>query len=184
METQTIYKLNASSLNILWECKAPGIPYSITVVGEELRVLCGETDEDNRFIRRCIPDEGFDTTFGIACPDDTGSQLSFDGNVLHVSQWYNKLILGLNDKGSVTSRFESQRGICGQVIIGNRIYIANTDAEETNDYYLSYVDRDTGKFEDVARIPFGARSLAFDGENLWTNHREQNEIVCFAMPEA
>jgi hypothetical protein len=36
------------------------------------------------------------------------------------------------------------------------------------------------KIEDVARIGFKARALAFDGERFWTNHREQHEIVAFA----
>jgi hypothetical protein len=31
--------------------------------------------------------------------------------------------------------------------------------------------------------PLHARALAFDGTNFWTNHREQNQIVCFARPE-
>jgi hypothetical protein len=35
---------------------------------------------------------------------------------------------------------------------------------------------------DLARIPFAARALAFDGERFWTNHREQNQIVSFARP--
>jgi hypothetical protein len=35
---------------------------------------------------------------------------------------------------------------------------------------------------DIARIPFAARALAFDGERFWTNHREQNQIVSFLHP--
>ena len=38
------------------------------------------------------------------------------------------------------------------------------------------------KIDDLARIPFAARALAFDGTNFWTNHREQNQIVSFARP--
>lgn len=41
----------------------------------------------------------------------------------------------------------------------------------------------TAKIEDLARIPFQARALAFDGKNFWTNRREQNQIVCFARPD-
>jgi len=39
------------------------------------------------------------------------------------------------------------------------------------------------KIEDLARIPFQARALAFDGKNFWTNHREQNQIVSFARTD-
>jgi hypothetical protein len=42
----------------------------------------------------------------------------------------------------------------------------------------------TPRIDDIARIPFSARSLAFDGERFWTNHREANETVAFARPDA
>jgi hypothetical protein len=32
-------------------------------------------------------------------------------------------------------------------------------------------------------VPFQCRSLAFDGEHLWTNHREADRIVCLAVAE-
>jgi hypothetical protein len=40
------------------------------------------------------------------------------------------------------------------------------------------------KIEDLARVPFACRSLTFDGENFWTNHRAANEIVSFTLPNA
>jgi hypothetical protein len=68
--------------------------------------------------------------------------------------------------------------------VGGIIWLVTTDAEETNDYWLTRVDpRPTiPQIEDVARVPFQARALAWDGEHFWTNHREQNEIVAFARP--
>jgi hypothetical protein len=38
------------------------------------------------------------------------------------------------------------------------------------------------KIEDIARVPFACRSLTFDSENFWTNHRAANEIVSFTLP--
>jgi len=40
----------------------------------------------------------------------------------------------------------------------------------------------TPKIEDLARIPFQARALAWDGKRFWTNHRERHQIVSFAKP--
>ena len=65
------------------------------------------------------------------------------------------------------------------------LYLVTTDAEETNEYWLTRVDlKAAGAGEptwvDVARIPFQARALAWDGTKFWTNHREQNQIVAFA----
>jgi hypothetical protein len=41
---------------------------------------------------------------------------------------------------------------------------------------------ETPRIEDLARVPFQCRSLAFDGESFWTNHREAHEIISFARP--
>lgn len=37
--------------------------------------------------------------------------------------------------------------------------------------------------EDLAAVPFASRSLAFDGEKFWSNHRAANETVSFTLPE-
>ena len=68
---------------------------------QELRVLGGGTVDDNRFIRRCVPGQGFGPTFRLPCPDDCGSQLGFDGQRVHVSQWYPMKLLTLGSTGQV-----------------------------------------------------------------------------------
>jgi hypothetical protein len=182
-ETKRIYSINPTTWRVDWEIAAPGTPYGMAVVEEELRVLCGETNDD-RIIRRCIPREGFDARFKLPCPNDSGSQLGFDGRRLFVSQWYPKKLIELGDDGTVGKIINVPHKICGQVCVDDCFYLVTTDDESTNDYWLTRVDATTAvpKFEDLARIPFAARALAFDGRNFWTNHREQNEIVSFAQP--
>jgi len=182
METETIYQINPDTWKVLWEVKAPGVPFGMVSIGDELRVLCGETAEDFRIIRRLIPDHGFDTVFKLPCPDDTGSQLGFDGTSLYVSQWYNKVILQLGIDEQVQKSLSSPHGICGQVFVGKSIYLATTDAEETDNYFLTQISLNSETATDIATIPFGARALTFDGQNLWTNDRENHEIVCFKRP--
>jgi hypothetical protein len=182
LETQRIYALDAHRWTVREEIQAPGKPYGMTVVGDELRVLCSETDEDHRVIRRFIPGHGFRTQSAIPCPDDTGSQLAFDGDRLYVSQWYNRKVLSLDEKGEVGTVIQAPHGICGLVVVDGCFYLATTDDETTDDYWLTRIDArgEQPKIEDVARIGFKARALAFDGERFWTNHREQHEIVAFA----
>jgi hypothetical protein len=184
-ETRHIYAIHPGTWTIGWETAAPGTPWGMTVVGEELRVLCGETADDNRIIRRCIPGHGFDSKFGIPCPDDTGSQLSYDGQRLNVSQWHPKKVLMLGAEGNVERVIQVLHGICGQAYVDGFIYLVTTDAEETTEYWLTRVDLRPAKpvIEDLVRIPFAARALAFDGTRFWTNHREQNQIVSFARPD-
>jgi len=181
-ETKRIYAINPATWTVGWECAAPGTPYGITVVGSELRVLCGETADDHRNIRRCVPGEGFDPSFCLPCPDDTGSQLSYDGQRLHVSQWYPKKVIAIAADGKPERVIAAPHGICGQVFVDGTLYLASTDAEDTTDYWLTRLDLRgaTPVVADVARIPFQARALAWDGTKFWSNHREQNQIVAFA----
>lgn len=185
LATKEIHKIDTESWKSIWNTPAPGNPFGMVWFQEELRVLCGETSEDNRFIRRLIPGHGFDTQFKIACPDDTGSQLSYDGKELHVSQWYNRQVHTLGQGGQVKRTLSFAHGICGQVFIGNVLYLATTDDEATDEYFLTRIDlsQPEPKAEDIALIPFKARSLTFDGTNFWTNHREKHETVCFAKPD-
>ena len=180
-ETRRLYAIDPRTWTVRAEAQAPGTPWGMTVVGDELRVLCGETDDDNRIIRRFVPWHGFKSQEAVPCPDDTGSQLSYDGDRLYVSQWYRKKILSLDEKGKVGSTIDVPHEICGQVIVGGKFYCVTTDDEETDDYYLTCVDARNGtpKAHDVARIGFAARALAYDGERCWTNHREADQIVAF-----
>lgn len=183
--TKRIYGINPATWKVLWETPAPGTPYGMTSLKGELRVLCGETADDNRIIRRCIPMQGFDAKFAIPCPDDAGSQLGYDGSMLHVSQWYPKKVLALGADGQVERVINVPHGICGQVFVEGFLYLVTTDEEEKGDYWVTRVDPrpSTPVIEDLIRIPFAARALAFDGTRFWTNHREQSQIVSFARPD-
>ena len=190
VETDRLYALDPNTWTVSEEAAAPGKPWGMAVVGDELRVVCGETAEDNRIIRRFVPGHGFKTRDAIACPDDTGSQLGYDGERLYLSQFYNRQILALDDHGTVTRTIPVPHQICGQVVVDGRFYLITTDEENKHDdagkyaYFLTRVDARNGNphSEDIATIPFPARGLAWDGSRFWTNHRENHEIVAFDMP--
>ncbi|MBV9333086.1 MAG: hypothetical protein JO146_03685, partial [Candidatus Eremiobacteraeota bacterium] len=123
------------------------------------------------------------STGAIDCPDATGSQLSYDGSWLYLSQWYNRRILGLDDQGNIVRQIEVPHQICGQCYVDGSFYLVTTDDEDTGEYLLTRVSANGDhRSEDLARIPFAARALAFDGSRFWTNHREANEIVAFESP--
>lgn len=184
-QTRRIYGIDPQAWRVTWETEAPGTPYGITVFGGDLLVLCGESADDNRIVRRCIPGKGFDPSFGIPCPDDTGSQLANDGSRLTISQWYPKKVIAVDAKGHPQRVIQVQHGICGQVHVDGAIYLMTTDDEETTDYWLTRLDpRDANPQPvDLVRVPFAARALAWDGTHFWTNHREANQIVCFPRPD-
>lgn len=183
IDTCRIYGIDPLHWTVREEMKAPGKPYGITVMGDELRVLLSEGDEDHRVIRRYIPGHGFKNEGVIPSPDDTGSQLSFDGDRLYVSQWYNRRILSLDEFGNVGSIIETPHGICGHVIVGGIFHVLGTDAEDTDEYFLTQIDAREGqpKVNELARVNFQGRALAFDGNRFWSNHRERHEIVAFTI---
>lgn len=180
-ETRRLYALEPNTWTVREEADAPGTPWGMTVVGDELRVLCGETSDDNRIVRRFIPGHGFKNADAVPCPDDTGSQLGYDGDRLYVSQFYRRKILSLDERGEVGSTIDVAHDICGQVVVGGKFYLVTTDQEDGGDYWLTCIDARTQppRSDDLALIGFPARALAFDGERFWTNHREADQIVAF-----
>ncbi|GAC1491362.1 MAG: hypothetical protein NVS2B8_17350 [Vulcanimicrobiaceae bacterium] len=180
-ETRCVYAIDPTTWTVREVAAAPGTPWGMTVVGDELRVLCGEAPDDNRTIRRFVPGHGFKSSDAIACPDDAGSQLGFDGDRLFVSQWYKRRIVALDESGAARTTIDVGHEICGQVIANGCFYLVTTDDESSDEYFLTRVDARDGsvKVDVLARIGFSARALAFDGDRFWTNHREADRIVAF-----
>ena len=183
IETCRLYEIDPVHWTVRHEEKVPCKPWGMTVMGDELRVVCGEGEDDNRSIRRFVPGHGFKHEGVIPCPGDTGSQLGFDGDRLYVSQWYNKRVISLDADGNIGSVIESPHQIAGQVIVGGVFYLLGTDDEDAEKFFITRIDARNGKpqIEDVATLNFGARALAYDGTRYWTNHRENNEIVAFTF---
>ncbi len=183
LETCRVYGIDPLHWTVREEHEAPGKPYGMTVMGDELRVLLSEGQDDRRIIRRYVPGHGFKKDGVIECPDDTGSQLGYDGDRLYVSQWYNKRIISLDAEGRTGSIIEAPHGICGQVISGGFFYVLCTDDEESREYFLTRIDARDGspKSDDIAHVDFQGRGLAFDGKRFWSNHRAAQEIVAFTV---
>lgn len=184
-ETRRMYAIDPQTWAARDEGEAPGTPWGLTIAGDELRVICGEGPDDNRFVRRFIPGRGWPSSGRFACPDDTGSYLGFDGDRLYITQWYRKQILTIDEAGTVGTIIGLPHEVCGCVVVEGRFFLVTTDDETTTDYWLTRVDARGASpvIADVARIGFAARSLAFDGERFWTNHRERHEIVAFAAAD-
>jgi sugar lactone lactonase YvrE len=185
IETCRLYAIDPVHWTVREEAAAPDRPWGMTIMGDEIRVVVSEGEEDRRVIRRFIPGHGFRKEGAIACPDDTGSQLSYDGDRLYVSQWYNKRIISLDAEGRTGTIVESPHQICGQVIANGSFYLLGTDEENEGDYYLTRIDAREGHetVEDLAIVTFPGRALAYDSKNnrFWSNHREANEIVAFTI---
>jgi hypothetical protein len=173
VETWTVFK----------ETATPGIPWAAVSTGEVLRFTIGEGPDDDRYLRSYVPANGFGDR--IACPDFTGSYLSYDGEHLYLSQWYMHRILKLDASGNILRVIDVGAEICGHVFVDDFIYVLRGTEQPNEDWRIARLDPQQGtpKVEDLAHVPFPCRSLTFDGANFWTNHRAANEIVSFTLPD-
>jgi hypothetical protein len=177
-DTQRVYAIDPTSWRVREEQQAPGKPFGMTMLGDELRVVLG-VDDDDRYIYRFIPGHGFKNG-RIALPDLTGSHLAYDGDTLFVSQLGNKRILALSGAGEVLHEIALPRKPCGMTIVNGCFHLLTGD-DEMGNVLLTRVDArtDTPAISDIASVPFDARALTFDGTRYWTSDREKNEIVAF-----
>ena len=181
-DLRRIYKIDTNPWKVVQEMDAPGIPWAAVAMNGELRFTIGEGAEDDRYVYRYTPDAGFSKLF--ACPDFTGSYLSFDGEHLYLSQWYKERILKFDAAGEVIRKIDIDAEICGHTFVDGMIYVLRGQEHPNEDWRIAVLDprEKTPAVKDLARVPFASRSLTFDGANFWSNHRAENEIVSFNLP--
>ncbi|MBV9271864.1 MAG: hypothetical protein JO165_12275 [Candidatus Eremiobacteraeota bacterium] len=181
-ETNRIYAINAAAWTARDEGAAPGGPFGMTLLGDELRVIVGLGEKQNdRYIYRFVAGHGFKDD-RIECPDLTGSHLAFDGDVLFLSQAHYRKILALDAQGKISSEILLDRTPMGMTIVDGQFYVVTTD-EEFDNAQLQKVDArgSAPVTTTLASFPFDARGLAYDGSRFWTCHRDDNQIVAFTV---
>jgi hypothetical protein len=183
-DLRRIYKIDVETWTLLEETNAPGIPWAAVSTGEGLRFTIGEGADDDRYLRRFVPGTGFSETERIACPEFTGSYLSYDGHHFYLSQWYKHRILKLDASGNILRVIDVCAEICGHTFVNGLIYVLRGTEQPNENWRIARLDprQETPKVQDLLRVPFACRSLTFDGANFWTNHRAANEIVAFSLP--
>jgi hypothetical protein len=184
-DLRRIYGIEVKTWTVLEEMEAPGIPWAAVSTGGGLRFTIGEDPDDDRYLRKYVPKTGFSETERIACPEFTGSYLSYDGDHLYLSQWYKHRILKLDADGNILRVINIGAEICGHVFVDGLIYVLRGVEKPDEDWRIARLDprQETPEVEDLAQVPFQCRSLTFDGANFWTNHRAASEIVSFALPD-
>jgi len=181
-QAHRLYAMDPATWTVRAEAEAPGAPFGIAVVGDQLRVVVGYgDDDDDRYVHRFVPGHGFEDG-RMQCPDLSGVHLAFDGDTLFLSQAHNRKILALGDDGTVRREWSLDRVPLGMTIIGGVFHLI-TGARNFKNLELTKVDAcgETPLVTSLASIPFNARGLTFDGSRFWTGHRNTNEIVAFTV---
>jgi hypothetical protein len=183
-DLRRIYGIDVKTWKVFEETEAPGIPWAAVSAGEDIWFTLGEGPEDDRYLRRYVPGKGFSETERIACPEFTGSYLSYDGENLYLSQWYKHRILKLDANGNILREIAIHAEICGHAFVDGLIYVLRGVEKPNEDWRIARLDpaQEVPEIEDLARVPFQCRSLTFDGTNFWANHREADRVVSFAIP--
>jgi hypothetical protein len=181
-DLRRIYAIDPENWAVLKEIEAPGIPWAAVATNGEVRFTIGEGPDDDRHVYRYTTDAGFSKMF--ACPEFTGSYLSFDGRNLYLSQWYKHRILKFDANGNVIREINVGAEICGHAFADGSIYVLRGQEQPDEDWRIARLNpRDeTPGIEDLAVVPFACRSLTFDGELFWSNYRAKDTIVSFALP--
>ncbi len=183
-DLRRVYAIDAATWTVREEMEAPGIPWAAVSDRKSLWFTLGEGPDDDRYLRRFVPSRGFRESERIACPEFTGSYLSYDGEHLYLSQWYKHRILKLDGSGNILRTFEVGAEICGHTFVDGKIYVLRGTEQGNEDWRIARFDprNENSRVEDLATVPFQTRSLAFDGAHFWSNHRAADAIVSFALP--
>lgn len=82
--------------------------------------------------------------------------------------------------GAIEREISLPTAIGGLAVRDGTLYVISAD-DDFEDLHFAILrgDGKNSEVDEIAEIPFGARSLAFDGELWWTNDREENQIVSF-----
>ena len=184
-DLRRVYGIDPAEWKVVDDIEAPGIPWAAVATNGTLRFTIGEGSNDDRYIRQFVPRSGFPDANRIACPEFTGSYLSYDGENLYLSQWYKHRILKLDAKGNILRAIDIGAGISGHTFIDGTIYVLRGTEQNGESWTIAQLDlsEQMPAVTDLATIPFACRSLTFDGEHFWSNHRAANEIVSFALPK-
>jgi hypothetical protein len=183
-DVRRIYAIEPKNWRVVEEIEAPGIPWAAVATNGTLRFTIGEGPNDDRYICRFVPNSGFSGQDKIACPEFTGSYLSYDGESLYLSQWYKHRILKLDASGNIIRVIDVGAEVSGHAFVDGAIYVLRGTEQNGESWTIARVDTlpEKPEVKDIAVVPFACRSLTFDGANFWSNHRAANEIVSFALP--
>jgi hypothetical protein len=178
-ETCTLFRLAADGA-IQAQLAAPGRVVGMTFVDGTLFAVIADPGSDDRSIHRFNPSKGLWDDGPMRCPDDTGSQLSWDGERLWLSQRFNQRVLRLSASGSIEHEIEMPAPVIGIHWSGPTLWANLRFDKETSD--VTRFAREGAPAERLERYPSSFVSLAFDGSGFWMSDLRGATIVKASPP--
>ncbi len=180
-DTERVYAIDPQTWAVRKEFETPSKAYGITAFGDELRVVIGHGEEDDRYLYRLLPESGFDLESKTACPDFTGSYLAADGSTIYLGQLHYQRIVVLKPDATIERTIDLGTRFAGLAFgPGGRLYMVSADEEFENlNFGTLDISQSEPRFEGIRSLPDAARSIAYDGARWWTCLRDENEIASF-----
>ena len=116
----------------------------------------------------------------MRCPDDTGSQLAWDGRHLWLSQRYHKRALRLADDGSIEQEFPLPAEVTGIYWSGPALW-ANLRMEKGASDIVRFANGPQTP-ELLEHYEQGLVSLAYDGSGFWMSDLRGTTLIKAAPP--
>src|SRR2546430_7929155 len=150
----TLYTVDVEQWKVVDEIDPPGIVWAADATNGAMQLTSGKGTNDDRYVYRYDSKSGFTKLF--PCPDLTGSYLSFDGENLYLSQWYEQRILKLDKSGKILRKIDIGAEICGHAFANGAIYVLRGTENVPRPQYA-------GGKPTPARFKEGAK----EGEEQW-----------------
>src|SRR5256885_16880100 len=133
-DLRRVYAIDSAEGTVSEDIEAPGIPWAAVSTNGSIRFTIGEGVNDDRYIRLFLPDTGFSDKERIACPEFTGSYLSYDAVNIYLSQWYKHRILKLDAGGGILRVIDVGAEICGHTFVYGMISVLRGVEKPTVDW--------------------------------------------------
>jgi hypothetical protein len=179
-ETDRLYVMDLQTLQVRSEIQAPGRPYGMAAIGDELCAVVAHGDEDDRYLYR-VRKGAYDLASKTPCPDLTGSYMTARGSTIYLGQMHYQRILEMSSDYAIHREIALPTK-CAGFAFGpdGRFYMISADAEFENLRFGTLdVTQDRPQFESIRPLPDEARCLLHDGSRWWTSLRDTNEIATF-----
>jgi hypothetical protein len=181
-DTTQLYAVDTQTWTVSETVHAPGKPYGLTSFGGALHAVISLGEDDDRYLYRLTPGGGFDEASKMPCPDYTGSHLTTDGKALYLVQQTNRRIVQLDEHGAVQRAIPLPTRSGGCCFDAGTCYMISADDDfDVLEFGTLDIAAEAPQFTSIAPISAESRGLAFDGKLWWTNYRELNETVSFAL---
>ena len=181
-ETDGVYAMDPQNLHVREEIQAPGRPYGIALVGDELRVVVAHGEDDDRYLYR-LRDDGFDLSSKTPCPDLTGSFMTARGSTIYLGQRHYRRILEMDSDYAIRREIALPTR-CAGFAFGpdGRFYMISADDDFDNlNFGTLDVAQDRPQFKVIQPLTNEARYLLHDGSTWWTSLRDANELATFTI---